>query len=289
MAGRDYTIQSVDNALSVLESFCDKGEEINLIGISDKLHMNKSMVFRLLSTFERRGYIQKTDQKGHYRLGLTAYEMGRRFLRGLDLVNTIKPILTDIASLTNEAAYLVVREGSSILLLDMVDTALPVRIMPLVGNCYPLHLTAAGKVIQAFSKRGRSGRIKAADREEFQGIRKVGFCADQGAFGEGIASVAVPMIELEGALPASLCVLAPDFRLTEARIQEEILPVLFHATRTAAHGSSFWWPREKGADKRLEPEFLQAKSRSGSPRRKMGPSGVVGTVARGPSYGNHAD
>lgn len=238
MARRNYTIQSVDNALNVLEAFGEQEGEFNLKGISDKLNMSKTMVFRLMSTFERRGYVQKTEQKGCYRLGFTAYDVGRKFLTGTDLVNSFKPILSRLAARINEAVYLVVRDRESILLLDMVDTTLPVRIMPLVGNSYPAHLTAAGKVIQAFGKRTGPAPRPAGGSSEFAAIRKAGFYADRGAFGEGIASIAVPLIELEDTLPGSLCVVGPEYRLTAVRIQQEILPALFSAGRISGQGAS---------------------------------------------------
>ena len=67
MPSRDkdsYSIQSVENALDVLEALCDEDGEVRISRLSEKLKMNKTSVFRLLATFEGRGYVEKEETSG---------------------------------------------------------------------------------------------------------------------------------------------------------------------------------------------------------------------------------
>ncbi len=88
-----YSIQSVANALDVLEALCDEGDEVRISQLSEKLGMNKTSIFRLLATFENRGYVEKEQKSGKYRLGLTAYEMSQKMLTKMDLLRKAKPVI----------------------------------------------------------------------------------------------------------------------------------------------------------------------------------------------------
>ena len=83
MPSRDkesYSIQAVENALDVLEALSEIDDDVRISQLSEKLAMNKTSVFRLLATFENRGYVEREEQSGKYRLGLSAYEIGQKFL-----------------------------------------------------------------------------------------------------------------------------------------------------------------------------------------------------------------
>lgn len=234
-----YSIQSVDNALDVLEALCEAGDEVRISQLSEKLGMNKTSVFRLLATFENRGYVEREKGSGKYRLGLSAYEMGQKFLSRMHLLRKAKPVMERLVRQVNEAVYLAVPRDPSILLLDMVDTSAQVKIVSLAGNRYPISATAAGKVILAFrpeesegsnGSQGKRGReVVQLTLAEQQAIRSTGLCLDRGGLGEGVVSAAVPLFRSGGEVVGSLCCVGPDFRMNENRLQEEISPQLREA------------------------------------------------------------
>lgn len=224
-----YSIQSVDNALDLLEALCEEGEEVRISQLSQRLGMNKTSIFRLLATFENRGYVEKEQHSGKYRLGLTAYEMGQKFLSRMGLLRKAKPVIERLARESNEALYLVVPRGNEILMLDMVDTMQQVKIVPLVGNRYPMTSSAAGLVILAHSETHRaavSRETLSALQSDLRQIRAMGGHQDQGVLGEGIASLATPLIDAQGNVPGCLCMIGPAFRLTSELVKTSLLPRL---------------------------------------------------------------
>lgn len=232
--GKDsYSIQSVENALDVLEAFCDEGDEVRISRLSERLGMNKTSVFRLLATFENRGYVEREPDSGTYRLGLSAYEIGQKFLSRMGLLRKAKPVMERLVRECNEAAYLAVRREKDVLFLDMVDTAQQVKIVSLVGRRYPLAATSAGKVILANAAGRGQGTWKQGGHDaladELSAIRREGACIDRGALGEGIASAAVPLYRAGGETPGSLCFIGPDFRMSPEKIEGELLPRLKEA------------------------------------------------------------
>lgn len=231
MPARDkesYSIQAVENALDVLEALSEIDDDIRISQLSEKLAMNKTSVFRLLATFENRGYVEREERSGKYRLGLSAYEIGQKFLSRMGLLRHARPVAERLSRGCNEAVYVAVRRRKEVLFLDMVDTTQKVKIVPLVGRRYPLETTAAGQVLLAFND-GRD--IQDIDTSKsmdslFAMIRRQGFAQDSGSLGEGIASVVAPLFGAGGKLHGVLCVVGPEFRLPREIIESQILTPL---------------------------------------------------------------
>lgn len=232
-----YSIQSVDNALNVLEALCDEEDDVRISRLSEKLGMNKTSVFRLLATFENRGYVERESASGKYRLGLAAYEMGQKFLSRMGLLNKARPVMERLVRECNEAVYIAVRRNSDLLFLDVVDTPLQVKIVSQVGKRYPLTSSAAGKILvlpygketAADKKRRSSPANESLPPDEILQISAQGYCLDQGSLGEGVTCLAVPIRNIHGEVAASLCLIGPNFRMNPALIDQDLLPRLKNA------------------------------------------------------------
>jgi len=218
-----YSIQSVENALDVLEALCEEEGEVRISRLSEKLRMNKTSVFRLLATFEGRGYVEREDITGKYRLGLTAFEVGQKLLSRMEVLKQARPVMERLVRECNETTYLAVKRQDEVLFLDMVDTSQKVKIVSLAGRRFPAATTAAGRVLLAFSPPLRN---TATERiSDYEQIRNAGYCADAGTLGADIASIAFPIFCAGGGLNGALCMVGPDFRLSA----EQMVPQLREA------------------------------------------------------------
>lgn len=227
-----YSIQSVENALNVLEALCEDDDEVRISRLSEKLGMNKTSVFRLLATFESRGYVEREELSGKYRLGIAAYEMGQKFLSRMGLLKKARPVMERLVRETSEAIYLAVRRDDDLLFLDAVDTPLQVKIVSLVGKRYPLPHSAAGRVLLAGAWR-KENTAESLPQPDTSGtdpalheILEQGFGVDHGSLGEGVTCLAVPLIDLHGSTVAALTMIGPDFRMQPPLLEGELLPRL---------------------------------------------------------------
>ncbi|RMG96920.1 MAG: MarR family transcriptional regulator, partial [Candidatus Dadabacteria bacterium] len=100
-----YIIQSVTNALDLLEEFRGEETELGVTELSKRLGLHKNNVFRLLATLESRGYIEQNKVTGNYRLGLKVLELGQVFIKHMGLLKMARPILEEIVEKCNETAY----------------------------------------------------------------------------------------------------------------------------------------------------------------------------------------
>lgn len=227
MPSRDkesYSIQAVENALDVLEALSEIDDDVRISQLSEKLAMNKTSVFRLLATFENRGYVEREERSGKYRLGLSAYEIGQKFLSRMGLLRHARPVIERLARGCNEAVYVAVRRRKEVLFLDMMDTTQKVKIVSLVGKRFPLESTAAGQVLLTFSSlHEKNKQVSSPDSENLIAVSRQGYAVDRDALGEGIASIAAPLFGSGGKLHGALCVVGPEFRMSEEVIQKDIL------------------------------------------------------------------
>ena len=228
MSSRDkesYSIQAVENALDVLEALSEIEDDVRISQLSERLAMNKTSVFRLLATFENRGYVEREEVSGKYRLGLSAYEIGQKFLSRMGLLRHARPVAERLARGCNEAVYIVVRRGKEALFLDCIDTTQKVKIVSLVGNRYPLDTTAAGQILLAFNNSNGSmdSEKKQLEVNRSSALVRQGYAQDSDALGEGIASLAAPLFGSGGKLHGVLCIVGPEFRMPQEVIQKQIL------------------------------------------------------------------
>lgn len=228
--GREsYSIQSVENALDVLEALSEEEGDVRISRLSQRLGMNKTSVFRLMATFENRGYVERDDGSSKYRLGLSAYEIAQKFLSRMGLLRKAKPVMEKLVRSTNETVYLTVRRGQEVLFFDMVDTIHQVKIVSLVGRRYPLTEAAAGRIQLAFGRSAEDKPTDAALAVELAEIHAGGYCSDTGSLGEGVTALAVPLLNGGGKLTGSLCLVGPEYRLTPQLIESELRPQLIEA------------------------------------------------------------
>lgn len=228
MPSRDkdsYSIQSVENALDVLEALCEEEDEVRISHLSEKLQMNKTSVFRLLATFESRGYVERKKESGKYSLGLTAYEIGQKLLSRMSLLKHAHPVIERLVRECDEAVYIAVQRGNEVLFLDMVDTSQQVKIVSLVGKRFPLASTAPGKIILAHHTLHTEGN-NLAELPNADQVVEQGYYRETGGLGEGICCIAVPVFCTGGELNGALCMVGPDFRMTGDNIDNYLLPKL---------------------------------------------------------------
>lgn len=250
------SVKSVENALAVLEVFGEIDGEIRLAHLSERLNMNKSNIFRILTTFEQRGYVEQVKKTGEYRLGIRAYEVGQKVLSRMGLLRSAKPLMESLLRECDETVYLAVPDGQEILLLEKVDTSNPVNVMPLVGKRYPLSRSAAGEIILAYNSglgRGDSGEDPGLSAQALDAIRQRGFSVDFEGLGEGVASLAVPLFNAQKKVLGCLCFVGPQFRFTEEKIKNDLLPPLEAAGRTVSSQLGYlgYWMVERGSGGRF--------------------------------------
>lgn len=241
----NYIIQSVSHALDVLEQFTGEPDELGVTELSKRLKLHKNNVFRLLATLEARGYIEQNKSTENYRLGIRCLRLGQRFVNQMGLLRQARPVMGQIAKGSRETAFIAVLRNGTIVPLDAVEAEQPVRLVSRIGDSLPLHCTAVGKMHLAFADDELRNTLpdalhKFTDRtivdrnvllQQLKKIAENGYAIDLGEHIEDVRSVAVPVRDYTRAVVGALAVAGPAYRLTQERLDKEVVPLMLKAGR----------------------------------------------------------
>lgn len=229
-----YQIRAVTKALDLLDAICESadgvvagGEEVRIAQLSRQLGLQKAAVFRLLATFQSRGYLEHDAEAGSYRIGMNAYEMGCKLLLRMPLLREARPVLEDLCRRCNEAVYLAVRNNNDFLFIDLIEGAQQVKVASLLGKRYPLPTGAPGRLMQALSLPS----VIAIDGA-LKTVREQGFCIDRNEIGDQVTTLAVPLFNAAREIVGAACLVGPSFRLSQEEIDHHLLPHLIDAGAT---------------------------------------------------------
>ncbi len=252
-AKSDYSIQTVTNALSLLETF-DDAESLGVSEISRRLGLHKNNVFRLLATLEERGYIEQEAGGDRYRLGVRCLDLGQTFLRSRSLMREAQPLLDALSAAVGENPNHA-QPGRGFEVVHAA-AAQPERLLIAgirTGRRLPAYCTALGRALLAFSDdavreafdrrlavdppRARSAatvtdRIKLV--EQLRNTASAGFAIDLGECEDGLSCAAAPVIDGLGRLVGALSITGPSSRLGEDRLLGSIAPVVVDHANTLA-------------------------------------------------------
>jgi len=241
----NYMIQSVSHALDVLEQFNGEPDELGVTELSKRLKLHKNNVFRLLATLEARGYIEQNKATENYRLSTSCLRLGQRFVTQMGLLRQARPVMTQVAKTSRETTFLAVMRNSSVVALDAVEADQAVRLVSRIGDALPLHSTAVGKLHLAFTDDEMRATLpetlpKFTERtvverhaltQQLKKIAENGYAVDLGEHIEDVRSVAVPIRDYTRAVVGALAVSGPAYRLTQERLDKEIVPLMQKAGR----------------------------------------------------------
>ncbi|MFB0977467.1 MAG: IclR family transcriptional regulator [Myxococcota bacterium] len=247
-AKSDYSIQTVSNALRVLEMFSEQ-DEIGVSDLSRRLSLHKNNVFRLLATLEENGYIEQSARSERYRLGTGCLELGRSFARGNSLLRSARPILEELSRSLAETVHIASLRGGEVIHLDAEVPGQLITTASRVGLRLPAQNTAIGKVLLA--------GLDAQAREEFvsglvedhrmagltpnsitdphkfvehlSSVGLQGFAVDMEECEAGLRCVAAPVLNDGGKVVAAISVSGPTFRLSEDHLLGAVAPAVVDA------------------------------------------------------------
>jgi len=234
------TLQSVTNALRLLEAFDGSQPELGVAELSRMLNLGKSTVFRLISTLEARGYLVQNPVTGKYRLGLTLLRLGGLVLSQKSLVRDSQPFLEEISRRTGEAALLSMLDRGYAFFINKVESPHAVRMGATVGAHLPAYCSGTGKAMLAHLPADELERyLKETEfvrhtpntiidpevlRAHLAEVRRQGVAIDREEFEEGLCSIAAPVRDRQGRVFAAISAAGPLVRLQKR--EEEIKQLL---------------------------------------------------------------
>ena len=215
-------------ALHVMDALSQASSGLSLACLSEKLHIPKASLMRLLQALENEGYVQRGLGRQTFAPGPAMARLGLRSLQHNVLLQRYRPELSQLVQRLGETCNLTVCAEDAVLYLDRVETNHPLRVTMPLGARVPLHCTASGKLFLAEMERLEREAVIArlpltrmteqtlCDatilKAELERIRTKGFGVDNEEFIRGMVAVAVPVRNSNGRCVAAVACHAPTAR-----------------------------------------------------------------------------
>ena len=228
-------VKSVSRALDIIAFVGEKKGGLGVTEIANQMDINKSSVYRILSTLVQYGYIEQEEETSRYKLGYKFLEVSSRLLESIDIRKEAFPYLQQLENETNEVIHLVVYDQGEVVYIEKLDGGETLRMHSKVGKRAPMHCTSVGKAILAhlpdevvldvLSRKGMPAHTSytITNQEQFlkelQFVRERGYALDNEENEYGITCIAVPLFDHTGKVISAMSISGPSMRMTEERLR----------------------------------------------------------------------
>ena len=223
--------RALEKALDLLFSFQPDSPEQSLFQISRRLRFPPSTARRLLKAMMSRRLVQQDAITKLYRLGPGVFYLASVAKEGLDVRRIALPVMEKLRDLTGENTTLhELRDGKRVC-VEKVESKQVLRDTILIGDQFPAHCGASGKVLlaylpaeemkeyfdstrplQALTARTITDPRKLA--AELARIKRRGFAFSCGErVMDGLCAISAPIFDYEGKVRYSLTITLTPFRL----------------------------------------------------------------------------
>lgn len=235
---------AAEAATKIITFLAECEQEIGISEISRGTELNKNMVFRILNSLEKEGWVYCHEQK--YSLTLLLFGLASKPISRLSLNTAATPILYNLLNKTGESTYLGILKDDKVLYIQHLDGVKNVRVAGRVGGEYDLYCSAPGKVLLAYAdndfineytsrtlekRTENSITEKSALLEELESIRKKGYATDREEFGNGISCVAAPIFDYTGKVIGAMGCSAFTLNKKCDDVVERLRPSVIEAAR----------------------------------------------------------
>jgi DNA-binding IclR family transcriptional regulator len=242
------TVQSIERAAAVLRLLAGGTGRLTLGDIAHSLDLPKGTTHGILRTLKAVGFVEQDRASGHYQLGAAVLRLGTSYLDINELRSRSIIWADPLAARTGEAVRIGTVLDGQVLVVHHVfrpdDTPQTLE----VGALLPVHATALGKVLLAYSAAGAhptseldrfTHRTQVTARTLNAGlnhIRAVGYGVDIEEFTPGQAAVAAPIRGHGGLVVGAIGISGPVERICDTHYTPH--PRLVSHVREAARAVS---------------------------------------------------
>src|SRR5262249_6839455 len=233
---RDGGVQSVDRALAIIETLAEDDEGYRLSDLAVRTGLSTSTAHRLLSTLEKRRFVQFDRTESMWNRGARIFPVGPPSARRRNFAAQAMPYLRKLRDQTRETANLAVVDDESIIVLTRAESREIMRSLTKVGGRVAMVASGVGKAVlatytdeavSAIIRRHGMPRlteksiVRAGDLFRGLGaVRRQGYAVDDEEARMGLRCVAAVVFNDCSEPLAAISVSGMTSRVTEERLPE---------------------------------------------------------------------
>jgi DNA-binding IclR family transcriptional regulator len=209
-----------------------------LADLVSSLGLEQPTVHRMLKSLVAESLVFQDPESKRYFLGQAMYELGLAASQRFDFRISCGPIVESLARETGDTVFLVVRSGDDSVCVDRREGGFPVRLMTVaIGDRRPLGIGGSGMaLLSAYPEdeirrvvSSQAARLASHDEPSAKALvarllkaKELGYAVRDLPKVEGIRSVGMPVVDLQGQPIAALSVSTLAARLTGVHFDERL-------------------------------------------------------------------
>ena len=243
---------AVDRAIDVIELMSATETDLPFSQILASLDIPRQSLVRILNTLCGRGVVERTEQRGFYRLGMQLLYMGNRLQEKFNLRAFAWPFMEELSRQTRKTIELSILDRDQLICIEQIQGNEGVNLYSRVGSVYPyLHAVSVGKIYLAHMnpvKRGKTlekiGLPKVTKHtitdarileKELKTVRKEGYAFEDQELRKGVRRVAAPIYDYMDELAGCISIAAPIFSF-KVKAKQRLGKMAVEAARKISNG-----------------------------------------------------
>jgi len=224
--------KSLTRGLQVLKEIMNNEQSISANELCLKFDIDKSTMSRLITTLIHEGFAAYVENTKEIIYTDVMETLSKKRREGL-IVKQTTSLLNEVFAQTDECSYIAINDNDMLLHLNQIDNSNRIlKHRDSIGFHSPLHATAMGKVILAFSKDINISKLELTQfthstitnikrlQLNMHTIKELGYAIDDEEFEYGLRAVAVPYFSKKGEFIGAIGVSGLAARLESERLQE---------------------------------------------------------------------
>lgn len=223
----------LERAFKILDIVASANREVALIEIVQASELPQSSAFRLAASLVETGMLSFNPRNKTYRAGGRVRRLALFTVGQEKLSEVVRPSLESISQKVEETAFFASKTAEGIRLFDYLVPEIGAQAFIHPGFTFPIHATAAGKVIAAFSSEEERA-LESGPYERYQDktitdrnallkylkqVKKQGFSTNDSELDTGVFSACAP-VYFAGEIAGALGFVGPRERLAIAKSDE---------------------------------------------------------------------
>ena len=224
--------KSLTRGLQVLKEIMNNEDSISANELCLKFDIDKSTMSRLVTTLLNEGFIKYIENTKEIIYTDVMGNLSKKKREDAIVKYTIS-LLSEVFTQTNECSYLAICDNNMLLHLNQIDNSNRIlKNRDSIGSHSPLHATAMGKVILAFSNKMDINKLTLDEfthstitnpkrlQLTLHTIKELGYAIDDEEFEYGLRAVAVPYFSKKGEFIGAIGVSGLAARLDTDKLQK---------------------------------------------------------------------
>jgi IclR family transcriptional regulator, KDG regulon repressor len=238
------SVQTVDRAITLLKIIANSRSPVSLAELVEQTGLNRTTVYRLLSTLEKHDLVEREIATKGYQIGYETTRLVDGSTKYAPLIRRSLASMERLRDIFDESVLLGVPKAFQVLTIAQLNTNHSIRIVDYVNLTSPLHCSSNGKILlSTFSdeeldiflerplEKLTPFTITDPDelRKELQIVRERGFGTTFGELDENENGISAPIKDKDENIVAFLSIAGPGFRFTK----DKVLSAALHVISTA--------------------------------------------------------